>query len=502
MRAAIYCRVSTDEQADNASLPTQEASCRAWCAEHGHQVVAVYRDTASGTLWERPELQRLLADAQRGALDLVVCHALDRLSRDPEHVTALRVLLGVAGVSLACATEPVPEDETGALIAFVRGWAAKREWMQIRERTMRAKRALLERGLFLAASAPLYGYRHEDGRRVVCEVEAEVVRQIYAWYVLDGLSLREIARRLNADGIPAPAATRRQFRDGRTPRWGKSTVRRILTDPAYVGETWAQRWEARPGRNPRLRDPSEWIRLPDGVTPAIVERSLWLLAQERLRQNRGEHARNERRPYLLRGLIRCAVCGRRLYSDTERGSTRVYRCASRQSISGACGAGRVPAERIEYWIWEQVSALLGDLRLIEAEVERRRNVPRDDGIERQRASVQRELARIAAQQERLVRRYARAEEDDDVLWELVRRQVAELEVERERLQRRLAEIERAVAERARQEAELVSLAEYARRVRLNLARMGWEDRRQALEILRVRVTAAGSDPACWSWTWG
>ena len=502
MRAAIYCRVSTDEQTANASLPTQEASCRSWCAEHGHTVVAIYADTASGTLWERAELQRLLTDAQHGAFDLVVCHALDRLSRDPEHVTAVRVLLGLAGVTLACVTERVPEDDTGTLVAFVRGWAAKREWTQIRERTMRAKRALLERGVFLAASAPLYGYRHENGRRVVCEVEADVVRRIYHWYVLHGLSLREIARKLNGEGVPAPAMSRRQYRDGRTPHWGKSTVRRILTDPAYMGETWALRWEARPGRNPRLRDPREWLRLPDGVTPAIVERSLWLAAQERLRQNQGEHARNERRPYLLRGLIRCAVCGRRLYCDAERGGVRVYRCSSRQSISGACGAGRVPAERIERWIWEQVSALLSDLRLIEAEVERRRNEPKNDGLERQRASIERELERIAAQQERLVRRYARAEDDDDTLWDLVRRQVAELEAERERLRRRLTEIEQAIAERTRRDAELVSLAEYAQRVRVNLERMDGNERRQALEALRVRVTAAGSDPAGWSWVWG
>jgi len=501
MRAAIYCRVSTDEQANNASLPTQETSCRAWCAEHGHTVVAVYADTASGTVWERLELQRLLADAQRGVFDLVVCHALDRLSRDPEHVTAVRVLLGIAGVALACVTERVPEDDTGTLVAFVRGWAAKREWTQIRERTMRAKRALLERGVFLAASAPLYGYRHEEGRRVICEVEADVVRRIYHWYVLDRLSLREIARRLNGEGVPAPAISRRQYRDGHTPHWGKSTVRRILTDPAYMGETWALRWEARPGRNPRLRDPGEWLRLPDGVTPAIVERSLWLAAQERLRQNHGERARNEQRPYLLRGLIRCAVCGRRMYADVDRGR-RIYRCSSREFPSGACGAGRVPAERIERWIWDQVSALLSDLRLIEAELERRRHTPRDDKLERQRASIERELARIAAQQERLVRRYARAEDDDDALWELVRRQVAELEAERERLRHLLTEVEQALAERQRQEIELVSLAEYARRVRINLQQMDESERRQALEVLRVRVTASGSDPRGWSWAWG
>jgi DNA repair exonuclease SbcCD ATPase subunit len=190
-----------------------------------------------------------------------------------------------------------------------------------------------------------------------------------------------------------------------------------------------------------------------------------------------------------------------MYADVDRGR-RIYRCSSRESPSGACGAGRVPAERIERWIWDQVSALLSDLRLIEAELERRRHTPRDDGLERQRASIERELARIAAQQERLVRRYARAEDDDDAFWELVRRQVAELEAERERLRHLLTEVEQALAERQRQEIELVSLAEYARRVRINLQQMDESERRQALEVLRVRVTASGSDPRGWSWAWG
>lgn len=501
MRAAIYCRVSTDDQADNASLPSQEASCRAWCAAQGHDVVAVFTDTASGILWERPALQQALADAQRGAFDLLVCHSLDRLSRDPEHVTALRVLLGMAGITLACVTEPVPSDDTGSLVAFVRGWAAKREWAQIRERTMRAKRALLERGVFLPGSTPLYGYRHENGRRVIVESEAAVVRQIFHWYAVEGCSMREIVRRLNAAGIPPPATTRRQYRDGRVPRWGRSTVWRILIEPAYVGETWALRWSKRPRKGPRERPRHEWLRLPDGITPPIVERAVWERAQERRQQNQGEHRRNELRPYLLRGLIWCAVCGRRLYGDVER-RLRTYRCSSRDKAGGACGAGRVPAEKVERWVWEQVVALLSDAQLVEAEVERRRNTPVDDGLLRQRANLERELARIAAQQERLVRRYAQATDEEETLWTLVRKQVAELEAEKARVQAQLAEVEAALAEQERRAAHLVTLAEYVRRVQVNLARMTWEERRQVLEILRVRVIAAGSDPAGWTWTWG
>ena len=86
-RAAIYCRVSTGQQeTEGTSLETQEASCRAHCAEQGYEVQAVYREVHSRMeLWERKELTRLREAARRRDIDVIVVHAIDRLSGEPIH---------------------------------------------------------------------------------------------------------------------------------------------------------------------------------------------------------------------------------------------------------------------------------------------------------------------------------------------------------------------------------------------------------------------------------
>jgi site-specific DNA recombinase len=83
MRVIIYCRVSTkDQEEDGTSLDTQEQRCRAYAAENGWQVTAVYRETHSGAeLWERPKLTELREMMRTGAVDVLLAYALDRLSR-------------------------------------------------------------------------------------------------------------------------------------------------------------------------------------------------------------------------------------------------------------------------------------------------------------------------------------------------------------------------------------------------------------------------------------
>src|SRR5215203_2318732 len=86
-RVAVYCRVSSAGQEDNSSLATQEASCRSYAVERGWEVVAVYRDVFTGAVvFERPGLTELRAAMRCDAFDLLLVHALDRLSRDQNHL--------------------------------------------------------------------------------------------------------------------------------------------------------------------------------------------------------------------------------------------------------------------------------------------------------------------------------------------------------------------------------------------------------------------------------
>src|SRR5262245_22074077 len=277
-RAAIYCRVSTaGQEAEGTSLVTQEEQCRTYAAEQGYAVdeAHVYRDVYTGTeLWERPQLTTLREAIRQHAVTGVIAYAIDRLSRDPVH---LGVILSEAehhGVLVEFVTEPLDNTPEGQLIRFVRGYAAKVEAEKIRERSMRGKRARIQAGKLHNHGPELYGYRRDKaaGTRTIYEPEAAIVQQIFHWYVDDHLAFRAIVRRLNDQGIPSPAVNKIRYADpDRRPRWGRSQLLRILREPTYKGE--AIGWRYTDGG--RLRPDAEWIRLPAGTAPAIVEAGLW-----------------------------------------------------------------------------------------------------------------------------------------------------------------------------------------------------------------------------------
>src|SRR5262249_53733688 len=158
-----------------------------------------------------------------------------------------------------------------------------------RERTIRGRRAKVEAGKLVGGSSDLYGYRRDKAipGRVVYEPEAEVVRRIFRWAGEEGQSIRSVVRRPNDSRTAAPSEGKRNL--GRTAYWGKGCLRRILTNEAYMGETYAYKWKNNgPHRIANLLPKENWLRLPDGLTPAIVSADLWDMVQHRLATNKGE----------------------------------------------------------------------------------------------------------------------------------------------------------------------------------------------------------------------
>lgn len=212
---------------------------------------------------------------------------------------------------------------------------------KIKERTQRGKYVITASGRLLCAGPVKYGYQYdrEARSRVIDPETAPVVRQIFTWAGEDGCSIREIARRLNQRGIEPPFGQKKlRFRDGRVCVWGKTTVRRILCDEAYIGQTFVNCHKAvgkyRNGRQRLASIPREqWREMPRSLTPPIVTPQLFAAVQARLNSpaNPADGTRNAKRAYLLRGFIFCAHCGWRMYSEAEKGGLRVYRCSSRNA---------------------------------------------------------------------------------------------------------------------------------------------------------------------------
>lgn len=363
-RAIIYCRVSTPRQRRaTRSLAAQAELGTRFALAHGYTVGRVTEEIASGAaLWDRPLLMPDRAALRAGEFQALIVTDLDRLSRNPVHLALIAESCARAGVALLVVNELLPTPQQ----LLAPGGPGMRAWLereQLRSRMVGGKRNRALAGLIHGAGMELYGYRRDKqaGVREIYEPEAAVVRQIFQWVVDEGVTLGEVVRRLHAAGVVSPSAGKINYDDaGRTPRWARGQLHRILTEPSYQGTAVAWRWESgKDGSMPTERPRDERIVLPEHVTPALVTAEVWQAAQRIVTDNQRAAAERQATAQraLLTSLIRCAVCGLRM--DADRHTHGVfYRCSSRQTARGKCGASLVHAADCERWVWSEMAGLL------------------------------------------------------------------------------------------------------------------------------------------------
>jgi site-specific DNA recombinase len=248
MKAAIYTRVSTDEQADNYSLPTQLEACQRYAAAHELEVVAEFSDTESGADHDRPGLNKVRDLIRMRAIDALIVYSVDRLARDAALYYIIKSELQRAQVALHYATKgQMPDSADGVLSDGLDVLIARIERLRIAERLQRGRRGKIEGaggrpGQILGHGAnPPYGYtyqgRKKERRLVVQEDEAVIVRNMFIWYTQERLGVGQITDRLTKLRIPTPSDRGRKVaqRERGVGHWSKSSVARILRCPTYTG---------------------------------------------------------------------------------------------------------------------------------------------------------------------------------------------------------------------------------------------------------------------------
>ncbi len=136
MRAVIYCRVSTDAQErDGTSLETQERACLEHVQVRGWSLVETIKEAASGYNLDRPGIARLRQLLAEGAVDVLVSYAVDRLSRNQNHIGVVFDELERAGARLDFVTENFEDTAVGRFILAARAFIAEVEREKIVERT-------------------------------------------------------------------------------------------------------------------------------------------------------------------------------------------------------------------------------------------------------------------------------------------------------------------------------------------------------------------------------
>ena len=279
IRCAIYTRKSSEDglEQDFNSLDAQHEACAAYIASQKHegwvQVLDRYDDGGiSGGTLERPGLQQLLKDIDRGAVDQILVYKIDRLTRSLADFSKIVDILEKAGASFVSVTQSFNTATSmgrltlNMLLSFAqfeREVTAER----IRDKIAASKR----KGLWMGGNVPL-GY-DPDGRTLkINETDAQTVRAIYDLYDKHH-NIRLVKTEADNQGLKTAI---RQLSSGRLKggtAFSFGHVYHILTNPIYAGRIRhkAKIW---PGQHPALIEPTKWDALQEHLKgSAVMQRS-------------------------------------------------------------------------------------------------------------------------------------------------------------------------------------------------------------------------------------
>jgi site-specific DNA recombinase len=427
--AAVYARVSTEDQGRGYSIPTQIEACRIFAKEHGYTVpdTHVFLDEGiSGAILERPALEQVRSCVRARTIAAVLVYDLDRLSRKLVHQLMLTEECERAEVALHFVLSPADTSPEGTLFLQMKGAFAELDRAKILERTRRGRNGRATAGHVLGGLAP-FGYRYvsesHKGHYEIEEAEAAVVRRIFAMCV-EGGTVRGIATRLTQERVPT-AMDRGPRGGGRKKKdavgvWALSAVHRLLRNPIYVGTAFfnkrktvsSQMVQTPDGMKTRRqrgwRDPAAWIAL---AVPAIIDDASFQAAQAQIERNKALSFRNRKptRTYLLRGRwFRCGRCGLAMTGYTNNHG-RYYRCSSRQMKTDPAHRCRsqIRGDEAERRVWAAIMQILDHPGLVSAEVAKQQSTigERDGALASEIAAIETALARCEEEDRRLVDAY-------------------------------------------------------------------------------------------------
>ena len=324
MRAALYIRVSTDEQARaGLSLPEQRRNLEAAAKEKNYKVVGVYEDagiSARKPYTKRPALLRLLDDCKAGLVDVILFVKLDRWFRNVANYYAVQEILDSCKVSWEATLEDYETvTASGRFKVNIMLSVAQDEADRTSERikfVFDGKKAL---GQTTNGRAPI-GYSIKNGEFYVTENGAEMVADMFAEFIRLKSTVQLAVYMRNTWGID------RHF----------SKYISYLKNRKYIGEVYGV----------------------ENACPALVSKEDFILANEILEQRSQRHSNQPDRIYLFSGLIYCKECGKTMNTSCCKGKYIYYRCRTRMLEKTACPhVHRVPEEKLESYLLSELETI-------------------------------------------------------------------------------------------------------------------------------------------------
>lgn len=418
---AIYCRVSTDEQAEfGYSIDEQKRLLEEWCKANDYIIYKCYSDRGiSGkNIKDRPALKELLSDAKEGKFDMVISWKINRVSRKLEDVLKIVNLLEKNNITFKSYSEPFETDTPAgrmqfqmmALIGeFERGTIAQNVKMGM---IAKAKSGNWCGGRVLGYDLVPNNSPEEEkkgkNKLEINEKEAEIVRFIFNEYS-KGKGYKAITNKMNKLG----------YKTKKGNNFSVGSIRDILTNPVYIGEirynvrqNWSEKRRRNINPNPiRVKEKHE----------AIIDRELWDKVQLILESKKGKPSRIYDGEYPLTGILRCPKCGAGMVisrtTNTLADGTKkriAYYCCGNWKNKGTsvCNSNTIRVDKANEYVFKKIEELVSNEAMIKAVV-KNINKERKDKVKpakRLLGDIDKELEKLDKRKRKIFEAY-----EDDIL---------------------------------------------------------------------------------------
>ena len=339
IRLAAYCRVSSDSSDQLHSFAAQIKYYSEYCKRHPeYKFVDIYADEGiTGTSMEkRDDFRRMLRDCKKGLIDRIIVKSMSRFARNTEEMlTALRALEQME-VSVYFEEQGLDTKSMNSeMFATFPGMIAQQESVSISQNMRWSYKKRMESGEFNCC-APAYGFDLLNGKLVINETEAAVIRRIFDFY-LQGVGMQTIANILNNEGV------RRQY--GRE-KWHHTTVNYVLNNERYKGDALLQKQittQTLPFKKQRNHGEQPMYYV-ENSNPAIVSRETYEAVQA-LIKSRQPSCKRKAKNYPLTRTLLCPDCGHTFRRQVVNG-TAYWLCAAKATNKTDCVWRRVKEDEV------------------------------------------------------------------------------------------------------------------------------------------------------------
>lgn len=375
MNAVIYARYSSHGQTEQ-SIEGQLRDNYAWAEQQGITVIGEYIDRAlTGTKDQRPDFQRMIADAAKHQFEMVIVWKLDRFARNRYDSAIYKAKLKKQGVRVVSAKENITDSPEGIILEGLLESMAEYYSANLSQNIRRGQRESIAKGMFCGGSVP-YGYKVQNGKLIVNEKTAPAIRYLFEQYA-QGVPKKEIIDELNRRGVRGQRGRPLTYTSFQT----------ALSNTVYIGQ---YKYSG---------------QIVPGLAEPLIDQETFDKVQARLKAvARAPAAAKAKVDYLLQGKAYCGNCGAPMVGESGRshsGATYHYYACSDKKKKHTCHKKNERKDFIEWYVVEQtVNYILTPARAarvakaVVAEYEKEFSDSRSADLEKALAQLDREMDKL------------------------------------------------------------------------------------------------------------